>query len=165
MKFSIDRHTLFAHSVPGFLVVMAVYALAVAPVQGGPNGFFNRWEGAGSLLGAASPQWVEILALVVGAIVVGEVIDAFRDLLEHLWDHVQPIKWDFLISGDQEKVARFVDRYFTFYVFDVNTSIALILVALSPLVRDFWELWILVVILLFNAVTLRREMARISQDG
>jgi hypothetical protein len=47
------------------------------------------------------------LAFVVIPFLMGQFLDAIRDLLENIWDRKYPINWDFFIEGDKDKLESF----------------------------------------------------------
>ncbi len=107
---------------------------------------------------------IAVLSIVVGAFLVGELLDAARDLiLEHILDKFQPLKWSFFSSEDMNKIENFKTSYFTYYVFDWNISMALLVVAVLAILNSA-PAWIYVVlaipfvIFVFNAIRLRGEM-------
>lgn len=73
------------------------------------------------------------LALAVAAFAAGEILDAFRDLIEDLWDHFQRVEWDFFFEGQKDEVEKLMGSYFTYYVFDCNMSLAIVILLVSSL--------------------------------
>ncbi|MHB8302710.1 MAG: hypothetical protein ACYDC6_07745 [Acidobacteriaceae bacterium] len=155
MKFALNFHVLIAHWVPGFLVVMAmrpVLLSSTSPVLK-------------SLLGTDSTNGpIAVLSIVVAAFLVGEVLDAVRDLLlENILDRFQPLKWEFLASGETDKIENFKSYYFTYYVFDWNVSLALAIAAglAISMSAPYWTYAVLgipFIIFVVNAFQLRGEM-------
>jgi hypothetical protein len=123
MNFTLSSHVLMAHWVPGFVVVMAMRAVVL-------NGSSLALK---SLVGSdTSHEAIATLAVVVVAFFMGEVLDAARDLLENVWDWFQPVQWEFFAEAEKEKVDKLFTSYFTYYVFDCSTSLALlVLLAIS----------------------------------
>jgi hypothetical protein len=154
MKFALNPHVLMAHWVPGFLVVMAVRSvlLNVSPLGDCLMGRDNSGEATA------------ILSIVVFAFLIGELLDAARDLiLENILDKFQPLRWSFFSSEDTNKVENFKTSYYTYYVFDWNVSMALLVVAAlaisySAPTWTYVVLAISLVIFVSNAIRLRGEM-------
>jgi len=146
-----------AHWVPGFLVVIAIRQTLVNDYPLVYKSFIGSDDSGGA---------IAILSVVVVAFIVGEVLDASRDLLEHAWDLLQPLNWNLLFSGDKEKVENLKASYFTYYAFDCNTSLALAIIILVLHFFTSVPAWGLAVpavflaILAVNAFSLRREIAK-----
>lgn len=159
MKFdSLSPHVLLAHWVPGFLVFMALRPLLDSSTF--PEAFRN-------LAGDNSSEALRIVAISVAAFVLGEFLDAIRDLLEHFYDRFQRVDWESRFIGEKEKIESFKNAYFTYYVFGHNASFAfLVIFALSFTTPNPWwaRLTIAVFFLVFalSAKSLRKEMARIT---
>jgi len=160
MNLSLDRHLLVGHWVPGFVVVMALRPL----LFGGSSAVFD------SLFGGPAPggEAISVLAVVVLSLCAGETLDALRDLLEHVWDRLQPLRWDFFVTAGKDKVDSFRASYFTFYVFDCNISLALLaLVVLIAGSSGFsWVAGLPVpflVVFAWNARSLRKEMSSVMR--
>lgn len=154
MKFALSSHVLMAHWVPGFLVVMAVRSVLLSTSPLGDS-LMGRNNSGGA---------IAVLSIVVGAFLVGELLDATRDLiLEHILDKFQPLRWSFFSSEDMNKIENFKTSYFTYYVFDWNISMALLVVAVLAIFNSApaWTYVVLAipfVIFVFNAIRLRSEM-------
>jgi hypothetical protein len=149
MSFSLRPHQLIAHWVPGFVVLATIAAVISLGVYGMP--MQEAWK----LLDATA-----ILAMAVGAFIVGQVIDAFRNVcLETRWDKrrdgngkEQAINWDFFFSCTDQRLANLGTYYFDYYVFDVNIVIGIALSLVSAVV-------ITVVTNLARALPFLRSMA------
>lgn len=168
MNFALSAHVLMAHWVPGFLLVMAVRPMLLdsssPPLK--------------SLMGSGSPgDAAATLAVVVAAFFVGEVLDASRDLLEHVWDRFQPIAWDFFVNAQKDQVEQLRTSHFTYYVFDCNVTLALAILLLSHLFAASFHISvglgnsvvavffaIFFIIFTWNARQLRREIASLTQS-
>src|SRR5271157_4896745 len=107
MNFTLSSHVLMAHWVPGFVVVMAIRPL----VLNGSSAALKSLVGLDTSGGA-----IATLAVVVAAFLIGEVLDASRDLLENVWDLLQPVKWDFFAKAKKDEVDSLRTSYFTYYV-------------------------------------------------
>ena len=161
MKFSLSSYVLIAHWVPGFLVVMAARPLLID--QKSP--FLKGVLGVDGL-----DKTIAILVVIVGSFFAGEVLDSARDLLENVWDLLQPVDWEFFFTGDKEKLARLVEHYYTFYAFQCNVSLALAILFLlarrqsaSDLILVFLVLCIVVFVL--DAIVLRRYIAKLTTSA
>ena len=111
-----------AHWVPGFLLVMALRPMIL-------DGSSPPLK---SLVGSGAPgDAIATLALAVAALFVGEVLDASRDLLEHVWDCFQGVVWDFFANAGKDKIDQLNASHFTYYVFDCNVSLGLAILLLS----------------------------------
>ncbi len=117
-----------------------------------------------SLRGKAhTGETIALLSIAVAAFLVGELLDAIRDLFEHLWDKFQPLRWDFFSTGTRDEVEKFKESHFTYYVFDCNVSLALLLVLILEILNSApaWTCIVLtipLVIFAINAILLRVEM-------
>lgn len=168
MKLELSFHVLLAHWVPGFLLVMAIRPALLAgsspPLK--------------SLMGLGAPgEATATLVVAVVAFFLGEVLDAPRDLLEGAWDQRQPVAWDFFSRAAKEEVDKLKASYFTYYAFDCNVSLALVVLVLSLLVAALFRAWIglggplivvplviFLAIFVWNARQLRGEIASLTQD-
>ena len=157
MKFALSSHVLMAHWVPGFLVVMAVRALLLSCCPQVLKGLMDN-----------SGEAITILSVVVVGFFVGEVLDAVRDLLEHGWDKIQPVNWDFLVKGGKDEIENFKAAYFTYYAFDCNATLALLIMSVLAFLTPTpsWArvvLGVFLAIFLVNAILLRKEMAPLTR--
>jgi hypothetical protein len=123
-----------------------------------------------------------VAAFTLIAWLVGTLIDAMRNLLiEILLDLIPPlrIQWDFLIHGDQEKVAKVEEYFFSFYKIDMDMAVALTLfLCLSNRVLSVFVqqsvgyypprvgiiLWVVVLIFFLDALLLRYEMKKYTYE-
>jgi hypothetical protein len=77
------------------------------------------------------------LAFVVIAFVVGQFLDAIRDLLEGFWEcafiqklnwkFTKKIDWKYFFTEDEDKLKNFEAYYWIYYAFDWNLAIGIIL--------------------------------------
>ncbi len=153
MKFSLNSHVLIAHWVPGFLVVMTVRSMLSST---SPLGESLRGK-------AHTGEAIALLSIGVAAFLVGELLDAIRNVFEHLWDKFQPLRWDFFSTGTRDEVENFKELYFTHYVFDCNLSLALLIVLILEILDSApaWTCIVLTipfVIFAINAILLRVKM-------
>lgn len=162
MNFTLSSHVLMAHWAPGFVVVMAIRPLLL----NGSSAALKSLVGLDPLGGA-----IAILAVVVAAFIIGEVLDASRDLLENVWDWFQPVEWDFFAKAKKDEVESFRTSYFTYYVFDCNVSLALFILLALAWRTSFFPVWAVLILALFliiflvNAWRLRGEVASVTQSG
>jgi hypothetical protein len=162
MKFELNSHVLIAHWIPGFLLVMAVRPILLD----GPSAPLKSLLGSGVQGGEA----MATLAIAVAAFLAGEILDASRDLFEHLWDRFQNVKWDFFAEAEQDEVEKLTRSYFTYYVFDCNISLALVTFLLINIFNNLLGSRLVIVfplifLLIFavNAWSLRSEIAARTQ--
>ncbi len=161
MNFNLSTHVLIAHWVPGFLVAITLRAVLLI---GAPTTPILK-----SLMGSdTSGSALEVLVVVVTAFFIGEVLDASRDLLENAWDLLQPMNWDFFVTAGKDKVENFRTSYFTYYAFDCNVSLALIIMLLlayfsSAPTRVLLILVVPLAIFVLNGWRLRTEMAPLTR--
>lgn len=106
-------------------------------------------------------------AFVCFGIFLGFVLDAIRNgLLESTFDKFQKINWDFFYKGEHETVVILYSRYYNYYVFDVNISVALILALVMQLFvfnssESHWIEFIegiIVLTLIRDAIVLRSDI-------
>ena len=158
MKFELNSHILIAHWIPGFLLVMAIRPVLIVGSSAPLRSLMGKDIQGGDAMIA--------LALAVAGFLAGEILDASRDLLEHIWDRFQRVYWDFFAEAGKDDVEKLTGSYFTYYVFDCNICLALLILLLgnsfvnllgSGLVVAF----LLAVLLIFavNAWSLRSEIA------
>jgi predicted PurR-regulated permease PerM len=126
-----------------------------------------------SLTGPATAV-LGVLALLL-ALIIGLIIDAVRNLLEPIWDKLDQTDrggewWDYFFEGDEKFLQKLTDRYYTYYVFDVNSCITF-MVSL-PISVVIWHrecawgfvgivLFISTFILFCDAKSLRKEIKRL----
>jgi hypothetical protein len=103
MNFFLKPYPLISHWVPGFVVVLIISLLVY---KWGPEN-----QAAVKKL-ADLGQFFSALAFVVIPFVVGQFLDAVRDLLENRWDRKSKINWDFFIEGDKDELQSFQEYYF-----------------------------------------------------
>ncbi|HWG19130.1 MAG TPA: hypothetical protein VG225_01285 [Terracidiphilus sp.] len=162
MKFELNLHVLIAHWIPGFLLLMAVRPVLID----GASPLLKSLMGTGFPGGEA----ITALSLVVAAFLVGEILDASRDLLENIWDRFQGVAWDFFSDAGQDEVEKLRTSFYTYYVFDCNISLALVILLLSNNFINLLGRWLVVclswaflIVFALNAGRLRREIASRTQ--
>jgi F0F1-type ATP synthase assembly protein I len=118
---------------------------------------------------SSSGEAIMTLSVVVAALIVGELLDSVRDLLEWVWDHVfAPMPWSLFDTADKDKIEQFYNSRFTWYAFDCNISLALVLVILLALYFGTVPVWFVITLVLslgifvVNACSLRSEMVRLT---
>ncbi|MGD1046719.1 MAG: SET domain-containing protein-lysine N-methyltransferase [Bacteroidota bacterium] len=118
MNLSLKPHPLVAQWVPGFTLLCVIFFVAYLRCHILFLTVFNE-------LGAPLSIFV---AAVIG-FVIGQLLDATRDILEDVWDEKYPpaINWRFFFDGDSTKLKNLEEWYFTWYSLDANIAIALIL--------------------------------------
>lgn len=105
-------------------------------------------------------QTLTTVALIVTAFIVGECMDAIRNISEHLWDRFQTVNWSVFTTADKEKVEQFKGSHFTYYVFDCNICMALLVLTFLAYPTR-WMLLTLALALIFtlDGIGLRKEIA------
>ena len=157
---SFSPRQIAAHWVPGFMLLGLI--------------FLDYTQGDKVLAQSVQSWNITILLLAGGAggFVVGNFLDALRDLSEELWDRLPgcEIKWKFLLEGDTEKVQRVDDYYFTFYVMSANLVIAILITGVVDLSYlhhfgcwTWWMLGIAAAVFLLDAARLRCGLVKISR--
>jgi len=129
MNFSLKPHPLIAHWIPGTVVVVTGLLT------------WNDWNVSNTLAlvaGDASRATISILVLSVAAFVVGEIIDALRDVREK-----EDVNWDFFFDASEDKIKRLNESYFTYYVLCKNLVwaifVALLFFAWNPPAWAWWN--------------------------
>jgi hypothetical protein len=149
------------------------------------------------MLLATNTSWIEQIKLLAGTIIVvfsavafvlalfiGLIIDAIRNLLEGVWDRFSATDpegewWDFFFEGDESKLEKLTDHYYSYYVFDMNATISIGLSILLNVIGAifFWKetMWILIgvtifgallgILLLLDARNLRNDIRRLALNG
>lgn len=115
MNFSLKPNPLIAILLPGFTTLVAII-------------FFKQAE---SPLVTVIPNidhtTFDMILIVTFGFVLGNFLDAVRDVLEGLFDMVSPIKWDFFISGPKNYLQNFEEWFYTWYELDLNLVLGTIL--------------------------------------
>jgi len=120
---------------------------------------------------------------IILSLIVGIVFDAIRNgifeniLFEKKWlkKWFREMNWNFFYIATEQKVARLYKRYFNYYVFDLNCILSLVFSALvldkfsslSPSYKGLvtFIAFVIIVVLLYDARSLREEMADITHDN
>ncbi len=120
----------FCEWIPG--AVLAVLIL----------GCFQRWDWSETIDSMAQHSLIVFPAFALAALVVGQLIDSLRDLAweyfadRFLWRKFKGrVNWDFFFSGADAEIRHMEDYYFSYYSFNLNISIALVL---SILLTGVW---------------------------
>lgn len=116
------------------------------------------------------------IILLIAAFLFGEIFDSARDgALEWFFEKItkKEITWDFFYNQqDEKKLARFEEYYFTWYVFNLNTAIALVAAGILSLVclnSKAYNCWFIVIwsiaigLLLLDALILRVDLVKHSK--
>ncbi len=169
MNLSLRPHLLISHWVPGTFVLMVV---VLSHLDWKYGVFIETYAKEGSVV------TVSIVLFSIVAFLIGEVLDSVRDMLEYFWDKILPeVNWDYLVTAPPDQVERFDNYYRTYYVFNMNLVLAfasslgmncLGLVSLPPRVWPpsvFVSAGLVVcIILIVDAILLRREVACITKE-
>lgn len=151
MSFSLRPHQLVAHWVPGFVLLILIPVLH-------PGVYDN--------VKCLPPQGAALRGLiyVVLAFVLGQFLDASRDLLENVWDLCSEVNWDFFFQAEDAQVEKLRTSYFTYYVFNHNLAVPLLYFSIMRLISchilEFFLSLVVAVVFITNAVRLRKEIAR-----
>lgn len=166
MNFNIKQHPLISHLIPGYIFLLILYIASF------------DWEIKPLILDTEKvPSGNNLIIIgiisLVAAFLLGEVFDSLRDSIwENLSDFFKKheIHWDFFFQGDMENIAKLQDGYFTWYVFNVNSSISILtalIISLHWINYSSIALWIgiiIIAILISDAVVLRRDIVRLSKE-
>jgi hypothetical protein len=120
-KIPLNSHQLFAFFFPGLVFVFpSIYCFYFTYVEPHSiDAFFKHYKDNEVLIS---------FTIIVFALLSGLIIDSFRNgILEELFDKIKPIKWDFFFEKEDPKVKILYERYYNFYVFNINTITAIIL--------------------------------------
>ena len=151
MSFSLRPHQLVAHWVPGFMLLLFILALRPSVYK--------------DLEVFLPPDSARIALGVVLAFVLGQLLDAVRNVLEELWDQLDEIKWEFFLDADRGTIDKLEDFYFTYYVFSSNLAL--------PLFGFYWYFLIhlrtgealasivATIVSVWDSISLRIEIARL----
>ena len=123
MNFSLKPNTIISHFLPGTFFIVAVVVMILIEN--------TCWiDKATSLPGG-------LIAVLAGigfslALIIGLIFDAIRHLLEPIWDKLgqtdkDGLWWDFFFRGDEKILQNLMDHYYSFYVFDANLVIAILI--------------------------------------
>ncbi|SRR5712692_6690900 len=123
MNFSLKPHPLVAHWVPGLVALLIIILSAF------------DWDPTRAIKALTLKQDsfnLTIAILAVVAFPVGEILDAVRSgIIESFWDRVcngrWEIKWEFFFRGGTRELKNLHEHYFTWYVLDLNLSLAIFL--------------------------------------
>jgi hypothetical protein len=163
MPFTLKPHQLVAHWIPGF-VALAVVLLA--DLKSSHSHFQQIVEAIGKPSAG--------LAFAVAAFAVGQFLDAFRNIIEELIGKISPkhaINWDFIWEFNNEKLERMDDFYFTYYVFDFNLALALVIGFATEFLPIFcwhlprcmiWCVFLAIIVFVVDGLCLRRDIVKLS---
>ena len=163
MNFNLKPHPFLAHFIPG---CFAAVIMAMAHCS---------WSYTGLNPRIANISNVIVFASLIGILILGECIDAIRDIIEHLLDLRENwrMEWNHVLAPEktEDKLYVFENYYFTYYVFCANSFLA-VLVAVMGCQIDRLEtmkckalvaLSLMAVVLLTDAILLRCELVRDSR--
>ncbi len=207
MKNLLTRHQLLGYFFPGFLFLMLIFCS------------YKDWQLSKMVLYFDGISNYGFLTLIIGIIIIlsgfiGLVFDALRNGgLEDFFDEPPKIlislgknrgilfflkwakklfikiNWDYIKDIKPKDKERLYDRYYTYYVFDINACIGILLIPFFIFIfkygllfdeklhftySDRWSTFILLLIvfliLLRDAASLRKEISEIttpknSEDG
>lgn len=152
MNFSLSPHQLVAHWVPGFVLVILLPLLAADTY----NAAFKPALPAGDTARG--------ILFAVLAFVMGQFLDAVRDILECVWDRWSKVNWDFFMHADAAQLEKLDRWYFTYYVFNSNLVVPLLFFTVGELMADHFVVFfgglIVTVALVWDAWSLRCEIAK-----
>lgn len=162
MNFNIKQHPLISHLIPGFIFLLILYIASF------------DWKIMPLILDTEKvPSGNNLIIIgiisLVAAFLLGEVFDSLRDLIwENLWDKFlkKGIKWEFFFNGSIMDINKLQDGYFTWYVFNVNSSISIFFSLIIGFVWLDFSLIVLFIgiiimtILVWDAIELRKEIVQ-----
>jgi predicted transporter len=168
VNFNLKPHPFLAHFIPGcfaaIVIAMAHYSWSMAKLN--------------QTLGTSSG--FALLVFIVGSLVLGECIDAARDILEDRFDkHCGEIDWNLLLHPEKKEESLYVfeSYYFTYYVFCANLVLAIIVAIGGSLLDHFlpaqeWRplvalaiLAVMARIFFLDARSLRRDLVNKFKSG
>lgn len=117
MNFSLKPNPLIAVWLPGFATLLAIV-------------FFQKAEydqTLGKIISTTDSTFSAIALLAFG-FVIGNFLDAVRDILEELlFDKLSRMNWAFFVSGREEHLRNLEEWFYTWYELDINLAIGTIL--------------------------------------
>lgn len=169
MEFPLKPHQLLSHWVPGLVVLMFLAFLHF-------NWDYIKFTDVVAKQGSVAS--VSILLLAVAAFIIGEFIDAIRDLTEDWWNNKPKYKIIYSHLHTDGADLQIRESYWTYYVLCYNLVIASLLCVIALLIRLLLSnvidrtkigIWIVIVIaivavFLFDAISLRKELSEITQN-
>jgi hypothetical protein len=118
-KIPLNTHQTLAFFFPGLVFAFSsFYSYYFSFVEHGTiETFFKHYKDDG----------IAVFFVLLGiAIVAGLIFDSIRNgILEELFDKKKKIRWDFFFDQDTKIVGMLYARYYNYYVYDINTVIAL----------------------------------------
>jgi hypothetical protein len=96
--------------------------------------------------------------------VFGQLLDSARDFLERFWDRWdKQVNWQFFFAAERAKVDQLDDFYFTYYVFNANLVLPVLMFCFLALASRHWGMAFVTAlaaaILFYDARSLRGEIA------
>jgi len=172
--FSLKPHPLVAHWVPGFVVCLVLtlgrfdwsfQTLAIALSGGSTAATSPSSVPEASASGATAT--ISILVVTILAFVVGEIIDAIRNIRED-----DRVRWDFFFWCKEQELTNMEESYFTWYAFDANMALGLVLAVgllvlgkLLCMVPCHWNsLCEVAVVLLISSYVLHRDAKSLRKE-
>lgn len=160
----LTNYQLLAYFAPGFIVVFCFFIC---------NEPICDWD---SLKLAFTDLSIGLLiGALISAFIVGLILDGLRnsavecllDLKDRKKAPGNKVKWSFFYEGRKEDVALLYARYFTYYCFDFNVILALIVsVTILDIYSQLPEKWLLTIFfivpalwLLWDGISLRKDIA------
>jgi hypothetical protein len=169
MNFALKPNTIISHLLPGAFFLTAVATMLFIA---NPPWLSTVRELAASL--------IAVLGIVAffAALTVGLIIDAVRHLGEPIWDRLCKTDkegrwWDFFVVGEENHLENLIEFYYSYYVFDANLFIAVILSYLmlviynlpKPSIDILIIIFVISLILFFDAIILRNEIRKLALRG
>jgi len=165
MKNNLPFHQFIAHFLPGFLFYLILFFS------------FIDWKFY-NIINISCNYSIGIFTIIFGVfiilcIITGLIFDAIRNIFEdYLLNKIQPffakINWEHIYSLSEEKEKRF-NKYYQYYIFDINSMIAILLSFLLSFffIQDYNIFFIIVAIIVFfilliDAKSLRKEISENS---
>jgi hypothetical protein len=114
MNFSLKPNPLMAVWLPGFVTLLAVL-------------YFKKAESPLTSIIPNMDSTLGTLGLIAFGFVIGNLLDAIRDILEWPVDKFSEINWDFFISGSKDHLQNLEEWFYTWYELDCNLWLGTIL--------------------------------------
>lgn len=161
MNINIKPHILISHLLPGsfFLILFSLD--------------YNSWKMENITncledLDATKMIGLGVILIII-SFLLGEIFDSFRDGIgEWLLDKIDEVTWDYFYTAPKEELQKLESSYFTWYVFNFNTAVSLLVGGVITLIFFHGKVdfrigvaWFLAIfILAFDAWQLRKEVAK-----
>lgn len=152
MNFSLKPNPLIAVWLPGFVTLLAIF-------------YFRQAESPLAAIATNLDSTLDAFALIAFGFVVGNLLDALRDIFEWPADKFSEINWDFFVSGFKEHLQNLEEWFYTWYELDCNLflgSVIFLILRWKSILNTGGSLVMLLVVYLivlaFSAVLTRHSI-------